>query len=142
MGMVPAPCLGWGGGSCCCWKMPICQNGNVWQQYIRTDKLLSAHSQGGSGKAARRVHHPHSSSSHQEDPVGLGLLCGAATGAVFWGCILGLPLGAAAKLCPISRCSTGQDAKSGAFAFLALQTEGKMGLKRDLEVRCWGSPLN
>lgn len=67
---------------------------------------------------------------------------GAVLWGCHWGCILGLPLGAAAKLCPISRCSTGQDAKSGAFAFLALQTEGKMGLKRDLEVRCWGSPLN
>lgn len=27
-GAPPAPCLGWE-GECCCWKMPICQDGNV-----------------------------------------------------------------------------------------------------------------
>lgn len=90
------------------------------------------------GECITRTHHPHT----RRIPWGWGCFVGLLCGAVFWGCILGLPLGAAAKLCPISRCSTGQDAKSGAFAFLALQTEGKMGLKRDLEVRCWGSPLN
>lgn len=138
MGTAPAPCLGLGGaGGCCCWKMPICQNANVWQEYFQFDKLLSKHSQGGWGRQGSTAQPP-SSSSAQGDP----------SGAQGWGCLQ--RAGAAVPFSTASspRCTVGtamsqhlpllrHSRRSSAFFFPTFKI-GKKGLKRDLGARCWG----
>lgn len=67
--------------------------------------------------------------------MGLGLLCGAAIGAVFWGCLLALPPSSA----PSPAAVQGRMQRVLPLPFLPSRLGG---LKHDLEVRCWGSPVN
>lgn len=99
--------------------MPICQNGNVWQEYMHFDKILSKHSQGGTGKAGGGAQHPHHPHPHAgRIPEGWG-----------WCSRVVLPLGAAQS----ARCTAGQGPKGSAFSLPAHQAGGK-SLKGDLEL--------
>lgn len=113
--------------------MPICQNGNVWQEYIHFDKLQSKHSQGGCGKAgggARRSTATLlilSAGDPQGCRAGSPGRAGAAT-----------PFGTAAPPLPTGAATAARHSRrSSTFSFLTFKIGGK-GLKRELGAHCWG----
>lgn len=120
--------------------MPICQNGKVWQEYIHFDKLLSKHSQGGSGKAGGEHNTQHTHPPHpQRGGIPLGRRAGAARGELVQRCLSALPAPRQRR----GRCRVSAFAaawarrKSSAFSFLTFKI-GEKGLKRELGAHCWG----